>query len=917
MSSSDYTPSPTKAESGTGKHWLIEAKLKAPRQPARMIKRHHLLDTLDRMNDCNLILVTAPAGFGKTTLVAQWCEILAERKIVHAWITLDEMDSDPLNFLSYLALALTRAGVSDPELDMLSERGFEEMSVGGALNAILKAIATYGHPIVLVFDDYHRIDSREIDMIIEDIASSGPSHLTLVITSRQRPNMNLAHMIAAGHAYEIDAEALRLSLDETREILGTPVAGEMLKAFFEKTEGWAVAVQLTRILISDTNSDPFISRQPMGLSDHMAAYLTDQMIEQLPLETQDFLFKTSIAERFNVSLANALCGRRDAFDMLRKLEPLRALMMPLDERGEWYRYHHLFAECLQGLLRQRMPHSEVSLHLKASEWFEAEGLLVEAAIHARAAKRYDLCARLIEKAGGWEMCIFSGSNYLKSMLRQIPLSEMRLFPRVQLAYAYIIKREGDTESARKLLDGIAATFPMLKESPELYRDFTNVELALSAAEDSGLSPDGVAEMEQIRQTFPETDYITQGMACCMQALRLTAIADFPAALEITKHGMQAMRQANSVLGCLFCYFHAGTIALYMGDLRLAETNFAEARQIAEHNFGVDNNLKLVADLMMTVLRSWRGESLANECESIETIIDLVEKYDGSYQFFFNGFDVALILAIESGDKNIISEVVERMNSNTEWRGAERQHILAKGFSLMAGLHTSSLDELEPLADEIEALLPKDKWPDHDYRWHPLVICSQALADFRLRKKSAGSTGFLDHAIDFCIRCGAKANLTQLLIKRAMVLEMAGARERALADLLACLEISAPREIGLGLYGNTALHSLLKVAQRRARQNALDPAIGAFITTCLDKTSPPASNGSLGRDFGLSPREREILEELVQGLSNKEIARNLNVSDRTVKFHLHNIFLKTGVERRTQLIAKAHESRSIGLHKPAP
>src|SRR5690606_30182634 len=237
---------------------------------------------------------------------------------------------------------------------------------------------------------------------------------TVVINSRARPGLALPQLLATGQAVEIDAEALRFSMEETRIALDPLIAEDRLQLLFQRTEGWAMAIQLARLIADDGNGGARLLESFHGRGGHLATYLADQVLAELPGEIQEFLMQTAILERFNAPLADAVTGRNDSREMLHRLEPLHSFLVPLDEGLAWFRYHHLFADHLQDQLHRRHPEMVRALHGRASQWFESNGYLGDAVRHARVAADYERCACLIEAAGGWELVLFGGIGQLRN-----------------------------------------------------------------------------------------------------------------------------------------------------------------------------------------------------------------------------------------------------------------------------------------------------------------------------------------------------------------------------------------------------------------------------------------------------------------------------------------------------------------------
>ncbi len=896
------------SNSGKRHHWLIRAKLDAPRQLVQLIERPELLTLLDGILGHRVGFVVAPAGFGKTTLLSQWRDKLVADGVKVAWLTIDEGDAEPHQFLSYVIFSLAVAGVDVGRLEMLAEQGLMEMSLRATLAAILEAVAGESGPVVLVLDDYHRLQSPDLDDLIGQMIAGSPPELTLVINSRIRPALDLPRMLAQGQAVEIDVEALRFSREETRRAVDAAMSDDVLEVLFERTEGWAVAVQLARLVLAGSANDEAVLGRFTGDSDHVAAYLADQVLAKLSSDIQEFLIRTSILERFNAPLANAVCERTDSWEVLRTLEPLRALLVPLDERREWFRYHHLFAECLQDLLRRRHADLLDRLHLNASLWFEAQGYVSEAVRHARLARDFDRCARLIEDAGGWELILFGGIGYLRNLLRNVPDRELARFPRLQVAKTYLHLKDGRIDEARALLDAASANPRRRQAGAAFERDLLNIGVLLSVYEDQPLTPADFEAFEARDAQVPPDDGITRGVLFCQKALTALALGRFGDAESVIQAAMRAMRQASSVLGLNYCYLHAGLAAFYRARFQLAEANFREAKRMAEDNFGADSGLKFASDVLLGALLFWRGELEDAGWADFRAALDHIEQYDGWFELYAMGLDADVAAGLARGDVGRAEAAIVRAERIAGGRGIDRLRDLALARRLSTLRLGPESANGQALAAQLAEAYPLSCWRDDPFRWRPYQDVAEALAAHDADRDRRRALQCLDDAVACCRALEAQFHLIRVLIARALVHDRTGQRTKALADVFEAARLAAPERIRQPFQATRALGPLLRAAQKEGREEALDSLTFNFISECLARSTTAAAGGP-GQP-ALSPREQEVLAELAQGLSNKQIARLLDMTEHTVKFHLKNIFAKLKVERRTQAVAEAQRLQII-------
>lgn len=877
-------------------HRLIRAKLDPPASELQLVQRTQLLSMLDRCHGHRFSMIVAPAGFGKTSLLTQWRRQLLGRGIKVAWLTLDEADSNQHQFLSYVILALTEAGVELRRLRPMTTQGLTESELKPSIHAIMDAVRNHLAPVVLILDDYHRAQSPPVNQLLCDLIAGAPSNFSIVMNSRAKPLINLPQLIATGHAIEIDADALRFSPDETREAFNRPISDEGLSRLHERTVGWPVVVQLARVLIGDNDSECLALDCFTGSSGHIAAYLTEQVLAALPPDLQNFLIHTSILERFNAELANVVTKRRDALDVMQRLEPLNALVAPVSEAHGWYHYHQLLAECLQDHLRRRFPDEVRGLHSRASAWFAEQDNVIEAVRHARAAGDYDRCAVLIEEAGGWELILFGGIGYLRNLLHNIPANLLGRYPRLQTARACLSIKDGHLREARALADAARAWHDQDPTKAGLARDLLNVGALLDVYEDLPIGPRDLEAVEARLASVAPSDAITIAILTSQRLLFLIALGRLTEAEDCVQTMMRAMRQGRTVLGLNYCFLHAGLIAMYQGRLEAADAHVAVARRMAEDNSGADSGLRFQADLLCGVLRHWQGRLVGEERDKFLTAAKHVENYDGWLELYGNGLDVEADLQPEAA--------LARAERIIEGRGLKRLELLVLSHRLRNAVREGRTSEMDGLIQRLRQRLPDRVWVDDPFLWRPFVESRLALANaFSVRDRGL-ALRLLEDAEACCASVGAVIFRIEVLVLRAYLNDLAGDRTRAETTLLDALNRATPERISRPF--GRGIMPLFRSLARQEQDGSIDSLTLNFINELVNHH--PISGGT--QDIILSRREQEVLWELAAGRANKEIARVLDVTEHTVKFHLKNIFTKLQVVRRTQAIAKARDLKFL-------
>jgi LuxR family maltose regulon positive regulatory protein len=888
---------------------LSSLKWRAPGVGDSLLERPRLLRRLDEAAAHKLVVVHAPAGFGKTTVVAQW--VKKQNDAVVGWLTLEERDSEVLQFLREVVLCLAAAGISLDQLQSLAEQEFMEMQPRSIVAGLCARVGADPRKLILVLEDFHLCASADVLRFTNELIRLAPANLSVLITSRQLPAMNLPQLIAAHCAVEIAADELRFSLEETRAVTRGECPAVHLPELFDTTEGWPIAIQLARLLFrNDCLAGAAVVDRFCGHEGHIAAYLVDQIFATQDAEMQHFLLHTSVLERFNAPLANAVCERADGWNLLRRAGNLQTLLVPLDERQEWFRYHHLFGECLRDLLRRRQGNRLVEINLRASRWYESEGHLLEAVTHARHAGDVDRCAALIENAGGWQLMLYKGIGYVANLLKQIPEQKLGAYPGLMLARAYLSVKQGHMAQARSIYELAFAQQEHKCRRKALDRAFLNVGTILAMFDDAPLQ--SIAQYRQLvanELQIEADDDLSWALIDIKKAISSLAQGEFERADHSVKAAMSAMRRANSILGLNYCYIQAGVAALYQGQLRLATANFDEARRLAQENFGADSTVGNYAEVLAGVTLFYGGQLDAAAQASFFDALGFVSGNDGSFDIYASGFEVAVDLALMEGRHSAAEEAVVQLRKLAQSFGNERLRHFSTALHLLVSTAKGDYESAPKLTIEAQNALSR-RFNSEATTWRVSSALARALAAHHGTIDRAKAIGLLDRAVSVCRVSNARLYLIQALWDRAYLLDLAGQRKHALDDCFEALRLAAPEHIIQPLLRRPALLPLLRAAQKVARADGTDVLAATLLTECVEFLSARTWAELRKDNDQLSPRELEVMVELARGASNKEIARSLDVTENTVKFHLKNIFQKINAQTRAQAIALIRQHQSI-------
>jgi LuxR family maltose regulon positive regulatory protein len=432
---------------------LLQTKLYIPPIRPKLVSRPRLIERLNAGLGRKLILVSAPAGFGKTTLVSEWVQAMrgATPPIAIAWLTLDENDNDLNRFLAYFVAALqtVEENVGQGVLAALQSPG--TVNVEAVLTTLLNEIAGLPGNVVLVLDDYHVIESQLIDKALTFTLDHLPPQMHLVIASRTEPTLPLSRLRARGQLTELRSADLRFTTDEAaaflKQVVRLPISPDDVHVLESRTEGWITGLQLAAVAMRGLEQPEQIERFIHGFGGshrYVIDYLVDEVLDQQAPDIQTFLLQTSILDRMVAPLCNAVAGREDSRTILEELEAANLFLIPLDDERRWYRYHHLFGDLLKHRLGQAFPEQIAELHERAKVWYQESGDIGEAIHHALAAGNMKQTADILEDH--WQVLFVRGElTKLKSILDSLGPEITGNSVILRMAYCMVYSQTGAIE----------------------------------------------------------------------------------------------------------------------------------------------------------------------------------------------------------------------------------------------------------------------------------------------------------------------------------------------------------------------------------------------------------------------------------------------------------------------------------------
>lgn len=920
---------PQRGAGTVGRTATLAAKLHPPLQRQRLVERRRLISRLEKGLGGRFCLLKTPAGYGKTTLLAQFWQRLEASGRRLAWLTLDENDQDPFQFLAGLTDALRHAGIPLTSLAHEANRVTHQVKPRLALQSTLREIESCGDRIVLFLDDYHQIESPENDALIHTLLTLQPANLYLVLATRTKPGFPISKSRVTGEAQELTETDLKFDRRDLDAFMGDVLDSDQISTLSERTEGWPVALQLVRLWIRDGTDAEALLRSISGTVDEIAGYLAEQVFLDLPVPLQNFLVETSILDRINGELADAVCGRDGGWQVLDHLDRMSAFIFPLGRDRSWFRPHQLFADFLRNQLKRRGGAAAQELHGRASLWFEAHGDLIEAVQHARKADDLARAVRLAETAGGVRFPLFEGLPAFKRLLHNIPKEAILRQPRLRAAEALMLMKDGKLAEGQRAIAEVKAGLSNgdFAVEPEdmgaVERDILIADALATGYCDDEVTQAMIGKMEALTATVAQSDHWFRGFLNNLLCVLHFRRGNLVSARVAAQAGLNYYREAGAIYGMIFMYLHGGMLALTRGGLDEAIADYRAALALCERHMISDTELRALAEIFLAEAFYERGQ--ADEAsELIFHALPIAEEAEGWVEVFVAGYRTASALAFGRGGMRAAAKILDQGVTVARARGLERleSYLLVRRLQYL--IQDGQIEEAARLTGE--AGLSPDGAHFANRRlfgWREkedaqLILARLALAEDRPER--AG--GLLDDLEAACAKNDQSRRLVSILVLHALKRQATGDMDGAAAALKRALALSMEegfRQVFVdeGPPVEDLLKSLVThVGVSGMPQDMLDWVAEILVTMGEAGAAKPKS--LVAEIF--TEREQEILAQLKLGGSNKVIARRLDITDNAVKFHLKNIYRKLGVNGRKLALAVAEKrgliAESVGQPGPA-
>lgn len=885
---------------------LIATQLRPPRVSSALVARPRLLARLNLLENHRLGLLKGAAGFGKTTLLSQWQQTLLDKGYAVSWLSLDEQEDVPQRFMRYLLEALEPllGGWSSSFSELLQSRAEPLLH---SLNVrLINELQSSTRAIYLIIDDYHVISHPEIHQTLGYLLHHASDTLHIMLGSRAQPALPLSRLRAQGQLIEIDAGELRFNLKEALSYFNDTTQISLSSAdvqhLLEITEGWVTGMQIAA-MSPTIGSDP--QRTIADLSSGTRAvsrYMREIVFDSLPPAVHEFLLRTSILNRLHPDLCDAITSDSDGDALLEWIEQRNLFLSALDETGDWFRYHPLFAQALRAQLQRRKDIDVGELHQRASRWFASRNLWSEAVRHALAAGNLE--NTLADAEHGAKALAETGDlDTLVRWLQQLPISTNKHRLHLQLTLAWALAHHFRFSECETLLQDLEH---LIAQSPCEQRPLRQAELQATRAINAALADQPLRARrlsEPLLAALPSDNPWVSGLICNVLSYCYLAEGRYQEVLDVQRHQPLVSQAEDNLFIVVYRASILGQVYTRQGDLCTGESYFRSALSQAERLTGEHSNaaIAVVGQLAEVIYEHGDWQELSAQLDHRLAEIDRSATLDALLRVYRSLARCALHNAQDSDAERLLEQGL-RIAVQRKWP------------RLQAGL----------LAEQLRIRLLQNNGAA---AW-AIGARLEALSAQRDDPHDAAQAEILDYArhgqAALLLDEGHFSKAAKAYERLAHSLQLRGQHYVALAPqvLAACAYWHA----GDQTHGYQLLRPLLALAQRQQLLYSLLDAGPALLPVllglqqvqgddtqlrqCLDRLlthsghapqSPPTVLGNL-----LSEREQQALRLIAEGQSNKQIARQMEISLETVKWHLKNLYSKLQVSSRTRALSRAHE-----------
>ncbi|WP_127584620.1 LuxR C-terminal-related transcriptional regulator [Paenibacillus koleovorans] len=933
---------------------ILATKLYIPASRTQVVPRQRLIDRLNENPNRKLTLISASAGFGKTTLVSEWA---ASCGMPVAWLSLDEGDQDSSRFLAHLVAALQTVAPPIGAGAIQAIQSPQPPTTESMLTSLLNELSALPYRMLLVLDDYHVLEANWIDHAIGFLLEHLPPQLHLAIATRENPQLPLGRLRAMGQLTELRDADLRFTPEEAaaflNEAMGLNLAPGEMKALETRTEGWIAGLQLAALSMKGRKDIPAFIREFAGDNRYIMDYLVEEVLQRQPESIRSFLLQTSILDRLHGPLCDAITGQEDGFARLQSLEQGSFFIVPLDDRRQWYRYHHLFAEVLSAHLRSDQPDQAAALHRRASLWYEQQGLAEEAIRHALTAEDFARAASLIEQA----IPALRRSRRESAMLgwlQPLPDALIRDRPVLCVWYAGALLAGGKLDAvearlrdAERWLEpeamgtarGLQMPVPPPSTSPlmSMSREAANHEReqappssvsgtsgmvvvdeeefrrlpGLVAVYRAGLAlilgdvPAVMKHAQRVLDLVPADDHLPRGAATALMGLAYWRSGELERAHRMFADGIAHVQLAGAISDAINGAIAIAEIHTAQGRLREAKRAYERGLQLAADHGEPD--LRGTADIYVGLSELYRERDDLDAAAKYLLKSKEQGEHTGFPQYRYRWHvAMARIQATQgNGDSalNLLHEA-ERLYVHDFFLDARPAAALKARVWIAQGRLSEALDWAR------EQSLSASDEPSYLREFEYITLVRVLLAQYKSNRADRlmhEATALLERLLRAAEEGGRAGSAIEIRIVLALTHQVRGDIPTALVQLEHALTVAEP-EGYVRVFADEGRPMAALLEEAAKRSTPASPYARRLLTAIgrAEISVPQPTSIAATLPEPLSERELDVLRLLKTDLSGPDIARELMVSLNTLRTHTKHIYDKLQVNSRRTAVRRAEE-----------